>query len=107
MDGAKPTTFAGEAQKYMEWEATVLAYLRISVGERSDGWIRWPQAQQEDVTGDYVALEFGEDAPMVQDFIYVVMPSHTMDRINESRGLEALRGLTKRGHHLLRNNKDD
>lgn len=75
-------------------------------GKRIGIWIPWAQTQKEQVTDESVEPEFCEDAAVVQEFAFVLTseltmldvshPFHTVEAVNDGRGLEALRRLTNR-----------
>lgn len=99
-------TFGGEAHKYVEWKAKLLAHLRVNVGERIGIWAKRGQTQKEEVTDDSAELEYGYEEEQVNEFspirhsgltmCLVSSPCRMLPSAPEGGGLEAFSLLVNR-----------
>ena len=101
----KPTTFKGEENKYTEWKAKLLAYLRVNNRE-ADNWLKWASECTSEITEEDLDLNFSTKKEEVTKFavnLYSVLMHCTEDgafrichSVKEGNGLEAIRLLVKR-----------
>ena len=63
----KPTTFKGEENKYTEWKAKLLAYLRVNNRE-ADNWLKWANECTSEITEEDLDLNFATKKEEVAKF---------------------------------------
>ena len=63
----KPPAFKGVQEKYPEWMAKLLAYLR-AIQSESDVWISEAMKRPATMNNDLVGLTFGADGEKARDF---------------------------------------
>ena len=101
----KPTTFNGDENKYAEWKAKLLAYLRVNC-RNADSWIVWAGNSTTVITEEDVDLTYPDKKDEVLNFanvLYSILMSCTEDgafricySVEAGNGLEAIRLLMKR-----------
>ena len=102
----RPMTFKGDEQKYTEWKAKLLAYLRVQ-DPCSDAWYTWACKQASCITKEDVDMNFTDaDNQNIKQWaikVYAILLSCTEDdafrichSVKNGNGLEALRLLMKR-----------
>ena len=100
----KPPTFSGKEEKYYEWMAKLLAYLRLP---ESDAWIIWANSKTVVVDEGEIDLKYQEPhSKEVKDFsnqLFSTLITNCEDdafklvqSAGTGNGLEALRLLSKR-----------
>ena len=98
----KPPVFKGIQDKYPEWMAKLLAYLRV-LQPASDSWIVWAVKQETAIGDTEISGKWGEDTTKLREFsnkLFSNLITNTEDegfKIVQSagtgNGLEALRLL--------------
>jgi hypothetical protein len=101
----KPVSFKGDENKYAEWKAKLLAFLRVNC-RHADQWIKWAGEQPNTITEEDLDLNFPNDKEDMTKFainLYSILMHCTEDAafrichsVKEGNGLEAMRLLMKR-----------
>ena len=102
----KPPTFKGLEDKYPEWMAKLLAYLRV-IKKDSDAWINWSNKEAQPVTDHAIETEYDKAvADDVKNFslqLFSTLITNCEDdafkliqSAGTGNGLEAIRLLSKR-----------
>ena len=101
----KPPTFKGQADKYPERMAKLLAYLRV-IKKESDSWIIWAVAEPTLVNDESMDCRWGDLAPDVKSFSHQLFSTlitnceddafKLIQSAGTGNGMEALRLLGKR-----------
>lgn len=101
----KPGNFDGKAERFDEWKAKLIAYLRLSTPGCQE-WIEWAKDKNELIDEDDVKNEYLGDYQKVLDFgvkIYSVLLALTegdafriVHSVQSGNGLEAIRVLWRR-----------